>query len=64
MVRCLHEGSEVTYADLFQRRLSPAVADAHAGKALSQGRGSTQQYIVVDLQWEQARGISTKFGDR
>lgn len=54
VIRCLHEGGEVTDADLLQRRLSPAVADAHAGKALSQGRGSTEQDIVVDLQEEQA----------
>lgn len=44
----------MTDADLLQRRLSPAVADAHAGKALSQGRGSTKQDVVVDLQEEQA----------
>lgn len=54
VIRCLHKGGEVTDADLLQRRLSPAVADAHAGKALSQGRGSSEQDVVVDLEEEQA----------
>lgn len=50
VIRCLHQRCEVTDADLLQRRLAPAMADAHAGQALAQRRGATQQYIIIDLQ--------------
>lgn len=48
VVAGLHQGGEVTDADLLQRRLA-APGDAHIGQTLAQRVRAAQQDVVVDL---------------
>lgn len=49
MISRLHKRRKVTNSDLLQRRLAPSRRHANIRQALSQGAGSSEQDIAVDL---------------